>query len=403
MSTFNVMADFGAWNDAHRDDTAAIDAAINAANSAGGGTVYFPANLTSLANGYRTTATLASPGNGVALEGDGWKSSVIRPDGNFDALYINGAEQVGIHRLGVQPLVNQSAGIGLMIHNGASIIVDQFKVYADGANRPFHGIKVDGGGTYKVWVSRSEVDACNASGIDIGTYGVVEFPQGIYFRESIVGACLGDGVNIFSGGGNLMIDCEVLANVGHGIVIVPGPGQNANLLVDSCGIDTNGGHGVVVNTIGSGSASLDMLDTWVGNNGNLPGHITPSDGISIYPNANVRSVAVRGCHIAVNGGNGMALKADEEMIVRDNRVRTNGIQTPNASTGIYVHPCGANIMVANNFANGAAMPPYVQQCGYGIYINLCPNFKSLHGNVSIGHTVADWTNASSPQVNTANV
>lgn len=56
---------YGAKGDGLNDDTTAIQAAINAAGAAGGGTVYFPAGT------YRTTSTLTISSFGVVLQGAG--------------------------------------------------------------------------------------------------------------------------------------------------------------------------------------------------------------------------------------------------------------------------------------------------------------------------------------------
>lgn len=69
-SFFDVKKDFGAVGDAAFNDTAAIIAALNAAEKAGGGTVYFPGGY------YRITDTLYVPEN-VSLLGVGTYQSCI--------------------------------------------------------------------------------------------------------------------------------------------------------------------------------------------------------------------------------------------------------------------------------------------------------------------------------------
>jgi len=79
---FNVRA-FGAAGDGSADDTASIQAAINAAVAAGGGTVLFPAGK------YPVSAPLSHAGSTpIVLEGEGDRQSVLIARGNFDSLLL---------------------------------------------------------------------------------------------------------------------------------------------------------------------------------------------------------------------------------------------------------------------------------------------------------------------------
>lgn len=77
VSRFNEtvsVKDFGAVGDGTTDDTAAIQAALNYANTGIRVNVYFPPGF------YRTTATLSAPASYSILSGDGVEVSVIRCD-----------------------------------------------------------------------------------------------------------------------------------------------------------------------------------------------------------------------------------------------------------------------------------------------------------------------------------
>src|ERR1043166_7582413 len=73
----------GAKGDGVTDDTAPIQAALDAAGKAGGGVVFLPPGV------YKTTATLRCTFNNVALCGAGG-ASVLKPAGDFDTLRFNG-------------------------------------------------------------------------------------------------------------------------------------------------------------------------------------------------------------------------------------------------------------------------------------------------------------------------
>jgi hypothetical protein len=68
---FNAVTDFGADNQNGSDATAAIQAAIDAAASAGGGVVYLPSGL------YRCDGVLHVTHSGIVLQGDGEHQTLL--------------------------------------------------------------------------------------------------------------------------------------------------------------------------------------------------------------------------------------------------------------------------------------------------------------------------------------
>jgi parallel beta-helix repeat protein len=79
---FNVLA-FGAKGDGVTDDTVAVQAALDQANSDGGGVVYLPEGT------YRITASLVAKSN-VTLQGPGGRAATIKQDNNVNlSMLIN--------------------------------------------------------------------------------------------------------------------------------------------------------------------------------------------------------------------------------------------------------------------------------------------------------------------------
>jgi len=80
---YNVKAaPYGAVGDGVTHDDAAINAALTAANAAGGGVVYLPAGT------YATAASIVIPGDNIILRGDGKGATIIKPisGATFDAV-----------------------------------------------------------------------------------------------------------------------------------------------------------------------------------------------------------------------------------------------------------------------------------------------------------------------------
>lgn len=85
---FDVKYDFGAKGDGATDDTAAIQAAINAA-AATGARVFFPAGT------YLISATLTWKSK-VTLEGEGWDASIIKLKNGSNVPMVKSAEYGGV-------------------------------------------------------------------------------------------------------------------------------------------------------------------------------------------------------------------------------------------------------------------------------------------------------------------
>lgn len=89
-TVFNVKA-FGALGDGATDDTAAVQAAINACNTAGGGAVYFPAGTYMLTpTGSPALALNMSAMLGVRLVGDSEQGAVLKKTANGVLISISG-------------------------------------------------------------------------------------------------------------------------------------------------------------------------------------------------------------------------------------------------------------------------------------------------------------------------
>jgi len=132
VSVSNVQ-DFGAKGDGVANDTAAIQSAIDAAISAGGGIVFFPRGR------YVTTASLICSASAVVLCGVG-HSSVIMPKGSFDTISFAAPGNAYIYGNKIADILFEESQ-----KNGGATINGQYVAQ-------FHAMRVYGGSGWNGWI-----------------------------------------------------------------------------------------------------------------------------------------------------------------------------------------------------------------------------------------------------------
>ena len=132
---YNVI-DYGAENDGTGDNTTAIQAAIDAANAAGGGTVYFPDGIFACASGL----TMYS---GVHIRGAGRQQTELRYTAASGDFITGGSNlnRVGFYDIKIGSS-NSSSGWGIFFDSST---VRQMRIEHVAVNLFLKGIKVDDG------------------------------------------------------------------------------------------------------------------------------------------------------------------------------------------------------------------------------------------------------------------
>ena len=131
------VKDYGATGDGVTDDTAAIQAAIDASEAAGGGIVYFPPG------DYRTTSVLTVDNVGVTLMGAGRQATIITPDaGTYDVIEFDG-ETPGVTLTGgaIRDMkidaANMTGGAVVKIDKAARFVADRLVITS-----PYNGLDI---------------------------------------------------------------------------------------------------------------------------------------------------------------------------------------------------------------------------------------------------------------------
>jgi Pectate lyase superfamily protein len=263
ISAFNVKNTAyagGAKGDNSTDDTAAIQAALNAANSAGGGRVYLPAGTYKL-----TTVTVY---NNTALIGDGPQASVLSCTGTPTAVVITDTSATGCVFRDFQINVNQvngsvSHGLDLVSASGKPVTlhrVDNVFVYYAGKD----GIHLGAA------VIESHVSNCFTYGCNHG-FGTEVSATDNKFTSCSAAQSTSDGFYIM-GNTTHFLGCKSYYsgaisgadltktanwNDASGFHLAPAGSQTlSRVWMDSCEAQNNGTNGFFVD----GSASSAVVD-----------------------------------------------------------------------------------------------------------------------------------------------
>ena len=122
LSEMYSVLDFGAVGDGTTDDTSAIQNAINAVGTNGGGIVYFPEGT------YKTTAVLTMTSLGVTLLGAGRSTTIVASSNTQNIIKIGGTSSLPF-RCGVKNLSLSGGNIAVWIsYNTAQTILEQLYI-----------------------------------------------------------------------------------------------------------------------------------------------------------------------------------------------------------------------------------------------------------------------------------
>jgi hypothetical protein len=279
-SDFDVKS-YGATGNGSTDDTTAIQNAINAAQSAGGGVVFFPKGT------YRITSSLFVSGNYVQLEGTGEGSVIWPATSGLTAIYIGNAGGLNlctnnkVKNLCVHRAVGPAAGsYGIRVERARFINLEGVSVY-DSAYGIGVGVPGDGSlNTQFVSIDKSWAKSGTCSDSCLIFFSGADYKVSDSFFEPA-----NRGIVMSGNANGILIDKTTVINGGpfnYGIV---SDGTGFCRYIDACILENALQQQVYV---GPACWMVSVTDSWIGA-GDLNG--TTRSGIQIEPGAHHVTVA----------------------------------------------------------------------------------------------------------------
>jgi hypothetical protein len=396
------VKDFGAVGNGVTDDTAALQAAINAAQTRGGSGAFVPRGT------YKTTSALSivSP---VAFYGQRGASIIAPNFGTGSALQIVPPSGwpydagVKIDGLIFKASVTRTAGAYISSSNGYYIEINKCQ-FLNG----FNGVHLTGPAATGFYVKECIFANNTNDNILIDAATGLQGPVDVVLQELwIHGAGPSSqsqsGVHIKAAGD---IVCRHVSTVwaGTGLRIQPITGQRIQALVcTECFWDSGSGWGIYVDTSAGGTVDLlKIVNTWAATNALGGLCLTGSASIKqtdiancVLSNNNIRGVLINstavadtlicGCSISGNNGNGIEVAANvSNFRVIGCKIGPSGEFAGNAQWGVYVASGASNsyIIASNHVTGNTAGQLYDGGTGTN---------KTVYPNIGVGTAIT--TNA----------
>lgn len=396
---YNVVG-YGAVGDGVTDDTAAVQSAIDAAEAAGGGTVYFPIGT------YLITATLTIQTSKVRLVGDGPLNSIIKTAGDITLLSFGTGTTTWIYANGVENL-NIVTSNASRTTNSKGILIDYcrnfylrdviiqsvyYGVYIKGASDELHFLSVtvkDAAAiypTYGIYLDGTTDDV------------VADF---LFFHNCVLHGCTTAGFRAEGRefGDLILSNCSFVGGdygvlLNHTVPYASGD-YSADIMIDHCIFDSLDNFGLVA----KGLTHLSLTGSWFSFIGKGAGgeciDIEDADFVSLTGNdcraADYGITLRRVNHSNITGG--------RVRFVTNTGIRLQGADY-NAISGVVVESASIGIHVAADGAGNNSQYNSVTGCTIKVTTTGIQEAASQNPNVYTGNVISATTPVSNPRNST---
>ncbi|WP_309252396.1 glycosyl hydrolase family 28-related protein [Paenibacillus spongiae] len=400
-SYYDVM-DYGAAGNGMTDDRAAIQSAINAAQSAGGGVVFLPKGT------YAVSGTLTITGHNVGLAGVGGSSVIQCTFAAGNIIYFGGTStNTGtinnfFKDFTITSNVKKTSGAAIFGEHAQRSVIEGVKADDPGMT----GFNLYDGFYFRYFdnclVSNVQV-FCSHSGITANgktdqTWGAnLWITNGSRINTNVTAGSVG----LYFGGscGGIVIEstdvilCETNALIDTTLSGV----LNREIFFNECFIDSAGKHGVHVKS--NGVALLHFNNTWLASSGTTASGGYPNGNNLHYENtsAGLNDIMMSGCRVFNAFGSGVYSKGGKWTITGSS-FHNNG-RGASGGHGIILTDStvqGANISNNTISLNGNST------LGQGIRIHTGVNHYILTGNLVRGNPTAQISDGGSSNKVVAN-
>lgn len=366
---FDVMA-FGALGNNANDDTAAIQAAINAAAAAGGGAVFLPAGV------YRTTAALTITASNIVLRGEGMASVLKAAATAINIVEIGDGtanpNNSVVENLRFTATSAMDAGThAIVLRNGRNLMVSN--VHLDGYGTLYNGIRLLGGEQQTMYtVQNFMIDGVQNHGIVVDAHAGHP-PQHLFLRNGTVSGGT-DGIVLLSASEVSVSLVECLGCTRYGLSTAPASEASVrSVRLNQCLFNGCAENGVFLASDGGTVHDVQANGCRFASNG--------QNGISIATDTTVLS----GCLVTDNGQNGVATtNSCRNLVINGSQISANNTSN-GAYHGVYLAPGTQNFVVQGNQI-GIGSHTGVNRQKYGVFVDTTMNSHYLvRNNLAVGN------------------